>query len=117
MSPKSSKDLQLSRKSPKNANTGLAGGIISHPRPMQSRHIGSVNDALCLNDLENVAHTTQPANESEDIIQTKPMSTFNREHDLLNISGSECSFPPLPSIQNDYALEIKSFKYYKKPYY
>ena len=85
---------------------------------MPSRSGNNESDVLRLQDLENVGQTTQPAAESEGFEASRVLSTYNnKEHDLDNDSGSVGSFPPLPSIQNDYALEIKSFNYYKKPYY
>ena len=64
------------------------------------------SDALRLADLE-----------VEEMKVGKPVETsVELTHDFDD-SGSADSFTPLPSIQNDYALEIKSFNnQWKKPY-
>ena len=70
-----------------------------------------------IQDLEVVGQTTQPAIESDEDEKPRNADESVQEHDLSLESEGVGSFQPLPPIQNDYALEIKSFNYYKKPYY
>ena len=104
-------------KSPRQNKTNLSNTASGRRQTVPSRRSGTESDVLRLQDLDNVGQTSQPAVESEGFEPSRALSTHNKEHDLYNDSGSVGSFPPLPSIQNDYALEIKSFNYYKKPYY
>ena len=71
-----------------------------------------MSDALQLADLE-VSNLTV----SRQKIKGNGDASADQTHDF-NDSGSAGSFTPLPSIQNNYALEIKSFNngQWTKPY-